>query len=156
DGLASDLHVPLEGLAGIPLSLPDLILTRAIHPEQELFLGALRLPTAAIDRLDGLKRLKVVGDVFGQVGQQSWAKADDQVDTPTRAVRAQFLNDGFDVREVCTWFAAQVHVPLVLRVVPGSVRDTGIRMRLPSCHMTLSPGKKIPITRLPSIQAEEH
>jgi hypothetical protein len=34
------------------------------------------------------------------------------------------------------------HVDGAIRVVPGSVRDTGIRMRLPSCHMTLSHRKE--------------
>jgi len=120
--------MPLQSLASIPLGLPDLVLARAVHPEEEFFLSALRLATAAINRLDGLKGLEVVGDVFGQVGQQGWAKADDQVDTLVHTDLAQVTNDGLDVCEI--------------RVVPGSVRDTGIRMRLPSCHMTLSHRKE--------------
>ena len=66
-GLPGDLHVSFEGLAGIPLGLPDLILMGAIHPEEQLFLGAFCLLAAAIGRLNGLEGLEVVGDVFAQV-----------------------------------------------------------------------------------------
>lgn len=119
--------MPLEGLAGIPLGLPDLILVGAVHPEEEFFLSALRLPTAAINRLDGLKGLEVVGDVCGQVAEQGWSNAEDQVDFVGRAVLAQLAHDGLDGREVGLWFAAQVHVPLVLAHV--SVENCGLRCR---------------------------
>src|SRR5262249_38327713 len=112
-GLPRDLHVPLKGLAGIPLGLPHLILVWAVHPEQEFFLGALRLTATAVGRRDSLKRLEVVGDIAGQVFQEGWAKADDNIYTLVHADFAQVANDGLDVCEIRPWFAAQMHVPLV-------------------------------------------
>src|SRR5262249_7121203 len=101
----------------------------AVHPEKKFFLSALRLSPASINRLDGLKWLEVIGNVLGQIFEQSWAKADDQVDFSSwkRAVLAQFLYNRLNDFEIGTIDTAQMYVPLVLTHI--SIENCGLRFR---------------------------
>jgi hypothetical protein len=59
----------LEGLASIPLRLPDLVFVRTVHPEEEFFLSTLRLPTTAINYAPYGDSVYIVSDLKDPSGK---------------------------------------------------------------------------------------